>query len=101
MVMGIPVSTFGIVFFLALGALCLPNAWRSSQPAIHILRLALASVGLLSALYLIFTELFTVQQFSWWCTGVYAATLALFVIIAPGTPVLLKNIHSLKIAIVG
>lgn len=101
MVVGIPVSTFGIAFFLALGALCLPNVWRSSQPAIHILRFAVATAGMLSVLYLVFTELFTVKQFSWWCTGVQAATLALFVIITTGTPALLESVHPPKVAVVG
>jgi uncharacterized membrane protein len=100
-VVGLPVSTFGIAFFLALGVLCLPNTWRSSQPAIHILRFALAAVGLLSVLFLIFTELFTVKQFSWWCTGVQAATFALFVIVAASTPALLESIQPPKVAVVG
>jgi uncharacterized membrane protein len=100
-VVGIPTSTFGIAFFLALGAFCLPNAWRSPQAAIHILRFAVATVGLLSVLYLIFTELFTVKQFSWWCAGLQAATFALFVVVATSTPALLESTHPPKVAVVG
>jgi uncharacterized membrane protein len=90
-VAGIPVPVFGIVFFLVLGALCWPAAWRSSQTRIHMLRLVVATVGIFTVLYLISTELFTVKKICLWCTGVHIVTFALFVIVATSTPSLLER----------
>ena len=90
-VIGIPVPVYGIVFFLALGALCLPAAWRSSDARIHLLRLAVAAVGIVTVLYLISTELFTVKKICLWCTGVHLVTFALFVIVVTSTPLLLER----------
>jgi uncharacterized membrane protein len=93
-VIGIPVPVYGIVFFLVLGALCLPTAWRSSDARIHVLRLGVAAVGIITVLYLISTELFTVKKICLWCTGVHIVTFALFVIVATGTPLLLERTRS-------
>jgi uncharacterized membrane protein len=93
-VIGIPVPVYGIVFFLALGALCLPAAWRSADARIHLLRLAVAAVGIVTVLYLISTELFTVKKICLWCTGVHLVTFALFVIVATSTPLLLERTRS-------
>ncbi len=90
-VLGVPVPVFGIVFFLASGALCLPFAWRSSDARVHILRLAVATVGIFTVLYLISTELFTVKKICLWCTGVHVVTFALFVIVATSTPSLVER----------
>jgi uncharacterized membrane protein len=93
-VLGIPVPVFGIIFFLVLGALCLPPAWRSSQARVHVLRLLVATVGIFTVLYLISTELFTVKKICLWCTGVHVVTFALFVIVATTTPSLLERARS-------
>jgi uncharacterized membrane protein len=90
-VLGIPVPVFGIVFFLVIGALCRPSAWRSTQTRLHILRLVVATVGIFTVLYLISTELFTVKKICLWCTGVHLVTFALFVIIATSTPSLVEQ----------
>lgn len=90
-VVGIPVPVFGIVFFLVVGALCWPSAWRSTEARLHILRLVVATVGIFTVLYLISTELFTVKKICLWCTGVHVVTFALFVIIATSTPSLVER----------
>ncbi len=91
MVLGIPVPFFGIVFFLGMGALCLPVAWRTSATWVHGLRLAGVVVGIVSVIYLVSTELFTVKKICLWCSGVHLVTLALFIIVVTATPALLAH----------
>jgi uncharacterized membrane protein len=96
-VFGIPVPVFGIIFFLVLGALCTPGAWRSSRARIHQLRLLVVIVGIFTVLYLISTELFTIKKICLWCTGVHLVTFALFVIVATSTPSLLERARSSEV----
>lgn len=90
-VLGIPVPVFGLIFFLGLGALCLPSAWRSTASAVHWARLGGVVVGIGMVFYLISTELFTVKKICLWCTGVHIVTFALFVIVVTSTPALLEG----------
>lgn len=90
-VLGIPVPAFGLVFFLGLGALCLPTAWRSAATWVHLLRLLGVVVGIAMVVYLVSTELFTVKKICLWCTGVHIVTFALFTIVVTSTPALLER----------
>ena len=90
-IFGIPVPVFGLVFFLGLGALCLPDAWRSTAAWIHWLRLIGVIAGIGTVVYLVSTELFTVKKICLWCTGVHVVTFALFVIVITGTPTVLER----------
>jgi uncharacterized membrane protein len=80
-VLGIPVALLGLLFFVAMTALCLPQVWRSRQVNLRRLRLAGASVGMLSVLYLVWVELFKVDAICLWCTGVHVLTFALFALV--------------------
>jgi uncharacterized membrane protein len=80
-VAGVPVPYFGIAFFVVLGLLCLPASWRSASRRIHWSRLAIAAVGIGSAIYLVSIELFDVKKICLYCTGVHAVTFVLFIII--------------------
>jgi uncharacterized membrane protein len=90
-ILGIPVPVFGLVFFIGLGALCLPIAWRTTAAWVHWLRLAGVVAGIGTVVYLITTELFTVKKICLWCTGVHLVTFALFVIVVTSTPALLDR----------
>ena len=90
-VIGVPVPFFGIGFFLGMGALCLPGAWRTSTVWVHGLRLAGVVVGIASVIYLVSTELFTVKKICLWCSGVHLVTLALFIIVVTATPALMTS----------
>jgi uncharacterized membrane protein len=79
------------VFFIGLGALCLPIAWRTTAAWVHWLRLAGVVAGIGTVVYLITTELFTVKKICLWCTGVHLVTFALFVIVVTSTPALLDR----------
>jgi uncharacterized membrane protein len=71
----VPVAVLGLVFFAGMAVLCSPSAWRlrSLVPV----RVAGALVGVLSALYLVWVELFRVDAICLWCTAVHVCTLAL------------------------
>jgi uncharacterized membrane protein len=88
-IFGVPLPAFGLLFFVGMGVLCLPMAWRTSLAWVHLLRLAGVIVGIGSVIYLVATELFTIRKICLWCSGVHLITLALFIIVVTSTPVLL------------
>jgi uncharacterized membrane protein len=90
-VLGIPVPVFGLVFFVGMGALCLPVAWSTDAAWVHWLRLAAAIIGIATVVYLVSTELFTVKKICLWCTGVHLTTFALFIVIVTSAPELLDR----------
>jgi uncharacterized membrane protein len=80
-VAGVPVALLGLLFFVALTALCLPPAWRSTHRNVRILRLAAVSAGIVSVIYLVWVELFKVDAICLWCTGVHVLTFVLFALV--------------------
>ena len=84
-VAGVPVALLGLIFFVALTALCLPGAWRSTNRNVRRLRLAATTVGMISVLYLVWVELFKVDAICLWCTGVHVLTFALFALVVMDT----------------
>jgi uncharacterized membrane protein len=87
-VFGIPVALLGLLFFVAMVPACLPAAWRSANPWMRRARLAAATVGILFVFYLIYAELFIINNICLWCTAVHVITVALFAVIAFGTAAL-------------
>jgi uncharacterized membrane protein len=71
----IPVAVFGLAFFVGMSVLCLPWAWQVRE--LDPLRTLGAVVGVLSAIYLVWVELFQVDAICVWCTAVHVATLFL------------------------
>lgn len=71
----VPVAVLGLVFFTAMAILCSPPAWRSR--VLDPLRVAGAGVGMASALYLVWAELFRIDAICLWCTAVHVCTLLL------------------------
>lgn len=84
-VIGVPWAALGVLYFAVLLALVTPAAWGTTASVVHRARLALATVGALSVLYLIFVELFIVNAICLWCTFVHIITLGLFGLIAVAT----------------
>jgi uncharacterized membrane protein len=84
-VFGIPVALLGLLFFVAMVPACLPVAWRSRSRMIRRARLAVATVGILFVFYLIYAELFIIDNICLWCTAVHVVAVALFAVIAFGT----------------
>jgi uncharacterized membrane protein len=83
--LGIPVAVLGIVFFVAALALCLPQVWAMGNPWVWRARLAVAGLGLLFVLYLIFAELFLIEAICIWCTVIHLLTFGLFAVIVMAT----------------
>lgn len=77
MIGSVPLALLGSVFFAVMSVLCTPQAWEHRR--LDGLRVAGAAVGVLSALYLVWVELFRVEAICLWCTVVHAASLALLV----------------------
>lgn len=82
--LGVPVALLGLVYFVAMIGLCAPAMWRSGSRAIGWLRIAAASLGLLFVFYLLWAELFRINNICLWCTGVHVLTFLLFAVIALG-----------------
>jgi uncharacterized membrane protein len=80
-IFGVPVALLGLIFFVAMTALCLPIAWRSTSRTVRRVRLAAATVGMISVIYLVWIELFKVDAICLWCTGVHVLTFVLFALV--------------------
>ena len=84
-ILGVPVALLGLLYFAAIGPLHLPAAWRSESGLVRRVRVGAAVAGILMVLYLIYTELFTLDALCLWCTAVHAVTFLLFVVTLVGT----------------
>lgn len=80
-VFGIPVAVLGLLFFAAMLVLNLPRAWRYPDPRLRAARLSLAISGVGFAIYLIYTELFTINAICLWCTSAHVLAFLIFAVI--------------------
>jgi uncharacterized membrane protein len=79
----IPLAVLGLGFFLFLTAVNSPWAWRSGWPAVRWARLGALIAGVAFVLYLIYTELFTLDAICLWCTSIHVITILLFALVVP------------------
>jgi uncharacterized membrane protein len=79
--LGIPVAVLGLAFYLAMTVINLPPLWYTADRRVHVVRLAMAVVGVLFALYLVSAELLIIGNICLWCTSVHVITFLLFVLI--------------------
>ena len=96
MVFGIfPVAVLGLAFYVFMAAVTSPWAWRARWPAIRWARFGSVIAGMVFVLYLLYTELFTLNAICLFCTVVHIITFLLFGLIvfsfaagygAPETP---------------
>ena len=85
MVFGVfPVAVLGLAFYVFMVAAVSPWAWRLKYPQVAWARLASVIVGIGFVLYLVYTELFTLNAICLWCTSVHVLTFLLFVLIVGG-----------------
>jgi len=79
MVFGVfPVAVLGLAFYVFLFAIMSPWAWRWTWPPVRLIRLGSLLAGMLFVLYLIYTELITLNAICLWCTSVHVLTFVLF-----------------------
>lgn len=75
---GTPVAVLGLVFFLVMFVLQLPQSWRRPERSIRTARVVWASIGMASVLYLLCAELFAIDAICLWCSSVHVLTLLIF-----------------------
>ncbi len=82
---GIPVAPVGLVWSVAMLALCTPWAWRAASPWLRWVRLAGTGAGVLMVLYLLWAELIKLGHMCEFCTVMHALSVALFFVVVFGT----------------
>ena len=83
-IFGVPVPIFGLLFFVGMGAICLPFAWRSDAAWLAWGRIAAAVAGIGMVIYLVAQEALVLHTICLWCTAVHVLTFAMFLIIITG-----------------
>lgn len=78
-VAGVPVAVLGLIFFAVMLVLQLPAMWKRVDHVIRTARMVWASVGLVTVVYLLYTELFKIDAICLWCTAVHVLTFVVFV----------------------
>jgi uncharacterized membrane protein len=76
-----PVAVLGLAFYVFMVAVNTPWAWRARLPVIRWARLGSVIIGMVFVLYLVYTELFTLNAICLWCTSVHVITFLLFALI--------------------
>jgi uncharacterized membrane protein len=76
-----PVAVLGLVFYAFMVALTTPRAWRVTWPGIRWARLCSLIAGIGFVVYLIYTELFTLNAICLECTTIHVITFALFTLV--------------------
>jgi uncharacterized membrane protein len=84
---GVPVALLGLVFFVVMVPLQTRPAWASPSPVLRTARVVWSVVGVGTAVWLVYTELFKLHAVCLWCTFVHIVSLLLFIVTAFGTAV--------------
>ncbi|HVA72945.1 MAG TPA: vitamin K epoxide reductase family protein [Acidimicrobiales bacterium] len=84
---GVPVAVLGLIFFAVMSVLQSPRAWNSHWPALRVGRVVWSLVGVGTAVWLIYAELFKLDAICEWCTAVHAVSVLLFGLTVFGTAV--------------
>lgn len=80
-VLGVPVALLGLVYFVVMLGLLALSIARPDVARLRLARLAWATVGLVSVLYLVWAELYGVGAVCLWCTGVHIVTVLVFLLV--------------------
>ena len=83
-------AVLGLSFFAAMVVVNVPPLWRSRYAWVAWLRLGMASVGMVSVIYLVSAEVFSIKAVCLWCTGVHILSVALFVLVLATFPTVLN-----------
>jgi uncharacterized membrane protein len=78
--LGMPVALLGLIWFVAMTALCLPAALGSTDRRVHVVRLLASVLGIGFVLWLIYAELIIIGAICLWCTVVHVIAFGLFAI---------------------
>ena len=75
----LPVALVGALYFLAMGALVAPRAWRARSQLVPAARIVGAVSGVAMVCYLIYVEAVVVHALCLYCTVVHVIAFALFI----------------------
>ena len=93
---GVPVAVLGLVFFAVMAVVQSPPAWRSGRPVLRAARLGWALVGVATAVWLIYAELFKLDAVCLWCTAAHVISVALFALTAFATAVTASTVDDVE-----
>jgi uncharacterized membrane protein len=82
---GVPVAVLGLVYFAVMIVLQSPPAWNSRSRLARYGRVGWSLVGVGTALWLIYAELFRIDAICLWCTMVHILSLLIFFATVFGT----------------
>ena len=85
---GIPVALLGVLYFIVMGVVNFPPAWRSLKLAY--VRLGGALLGIGMVLYLLYAEFFLIGAICLWCSVVHVDVFLLFLLTMAVTPALVR-----------
>lgn len=83
--LGMPVAVLGLVFFVGMTILSLPQAWRRPEPIVRYVRLGSVLIGLGMILWLVYAELAIIKAICLYCSLVHGLTLVLFFVVLIAT----------------
>jgi len=83
-IFSIPVPYFGLAYFIAMGVICLPAAWRSEAAWLAWGRIAGVVAGIGMVVYLVYQEAIVLHKICLWCTGVHVLTFIMFLVVVSG-----------------
>jgi uncharacterized membrane protein len=89
--LGIPLAVVGLAFFAVMLAFQNPWAWRSVRGWVRFTRLGLAAGGAVTALWLIWVELFRLDAICVYCTVVHVLAIVIFILTVLGTAAITPN----------
>lgn len=84
--LGVPVAVLGLITFVVFAVLNSPWAWRSTYYSLHVVRFALGVIAMVFVLWLLYAELFLINNICLYCTGVHIVTFVLFVTLVRVSP---------------
>ncbi len=80
-ILSVPVALIGLVYFIALSALCSPWAWRSPHRWIHRARIGVSVAGVGMVLWLLLVEFGLIGKICLWCSVVHLMTVSVFTLV--------------------
>jgi uncharacterized membrane protein len=82
---GTPVALLGLIFFLVMATFHTRRAWASTSTAVRSARVLWSIMGVGTAMWLVYAELFKLHAICLWCTAVHVVSVLVFIVTAFGT----------------